>query len=65
MQWQLCYPFNLVPECPIAAVPSGYAASGVPTGIQIVGRTYDDVRVFRAAADYERARPWDERRPPL
>ena len=49
MQWQLCYPFNLVPECPIAAVPSGYAASGVPTGIQIVGRTYDDVRVFRAA----------------
>ena len=65
VQWQLCYPFNLVPECPIAAVPSGYAASGVPTGIQIVGRTYDDVRVFRAAADYERARPWDERRPPL
>ena len=65
VQWQLCYPFNLVPECPIAAVPSGYASSGVPTGIQIVGRTYDDVRVFRAAADYERARPWDERRPPL
>ena len=65
VQWQLCYPFNLVPECPIAAVPSGYASSGVPTGIQIVGRTFDDVRVFRAAADYERARPWDQRRPPL
>ena len=65
VQWQLCYPFNLVPECPIAAVPSGYASSGVPTGIQIIGRTFDDVRVFRAAADYERARPWSGRRPPL
>ena len=65
VQWQLCYPFNLVPECPIAAVPSGYSSAGVPTGIQIVGRTFDDVSVFRAAADYERARPWDERRPPL
>ena len=65
VQWQLCYPFNLVPECPIAAVPSGYSSAGVPTGIQIVGRTFDDVSVFRAAADYERARPWDERRPPI
>ena len=65
VQWQLCYPFNLVPECPVASVPSGLASSGVPTGIQIVGRTFDDVRVFRAAADYERARPWSGRRPPI
>ena len=65
VQWQLCYPFNLVPECPVASVPSGFSASGVPTGIQIVGRTFDDLRVFRAAADYERARPWSGRRPPL
>ena len=65
VQWQLCYPFNLVPECPVASVPSGFSASGVPTGIQIVGRTFDDLRVFRAAADYERACPWDGRRPPV
>ena len=65
VQWQLNYPFNLMSECPVASVPSGFASNGVPTGIQIVGRTYDDVSVFRAAADYERARPWAHQRPPV
>ena len=61
-------PFNIASRCPVLAVPSGFADNGVPTGIQIVGRTYDDVSVFRAAAAYERARPWldaPERRPAL
>jgi Asp-tRNA(Asn)/Glu-tRNA(Gln) amidotransferase A subunit family amidase len=65
VQWQLCYPFNLIPECPAATVPSGFSAAGLPTGLQIIGPTYDDVAVFRAAADYERARPWRQVRPPL
>ena len=30
----------------------------MPTGLQIVGRAYDDVRVFRAAAAFEKASPW-------
>jgi Asp-tRNA(Asn)/Glu-tRNA(Gln) amidotransferase A subunit family amidase len=37
----------------------------MPTGLQIVGKTYDDMAVFRAAAAYERARPWTGRRPPI
>ncbi len=53
--WVMTYPFNMMSRCPVISVPSGRARSGVPTGIQIVGRTYDDVRVFRAAAAYERA----------
>lgn len=57
-RWCLAYPFNMLSQLPVASVPSGFAASGVPTGIQIVGRSYDDVGVFRAAAAYERARPW-------
>ncbi|CAN5614274.1 hypothetical protein BH23CHL5_BH23CHL5_13340 [soil metagenome] len=40
------------------SVPSGFSAEGVPTGVQVVGRTYDDVSVFRAAAALERMRPW-------
>jgi len=40
-------------NCPVLAVPSGQASSGVPTGIQIVGRTFDDSRVFRAGLAYE------------
>jgi aspartyl-tRNA(Asn)/glutamyl-tRNA(Gln) amidotransferase subunit A len=61
-------PFNICSRCPVMSVPSGFARIGVPTGVQLVGRTYDDVSVFRAAAAYERARPWldaPERRPSL
>ena len=65
VQWQLCYPFNLVPECPVATVPSGFASSGIPTGIQIVGRTFDDLSVFRAAKDYEKVYNWRQFRPKL
>ena len=42
-------------NCPVLAVPSGLTAQGVPTGIQIVGRTWDDARVFRAGLAYEKA----------
>lgn len=61
-------PFNVCSRCPVMSVPSGRATNGVPTGMQIVGRTYDDVSVFRAAAAYERVRPWLDtpaRRPAL
>ena len=52
-------PFNVFSACPVLAVPSGVAPSnGVPTGIQIVGRTYDDVTAFRIGAALERVRPW-------
>jgi aspartyl-tRNA(Asn)/glutamyl-tRNA(Gln) amidotransferase subunit A len=58
--------FNIASRCPVLNVPSGLADNGVPTGLQIVGRPYDDVSVFRAGAAYERLRPWldaPERRP--
>ena len=51
-------PFNVLSPCPVLAVPSGVASNGVPTGVQIVGRTFDDVSVFRIGAALERARPW-------
>ena len=64
--WLLTYPFNLVGECPVMSMPSGFCKkTGVPTGIQIVGRSFDDLRVFRAAAAYEKASPWSGRWPVL
>ena len=51
-------PFNTLGQLPVASVPSGIASGDVPTGIQIVGRPYDDVSVFRAALAYEEAFPW-------
>jgi Asp-tRNA(Asn)/Glu-tRNA(Gln) amidotransferase A subunit family amidase len=63
--WVLTHGFNLISYCPVMSVPSGVSACGVPTGIQIVGRSFDDLRVFWAAAAYEAANPWRPRRPRL
>jgi aspartyl-tRNA(Asn)/glutamyl-tRNA(Gln) amidotransferase subunit A len=51
-------PFNILSRCPVLAVPSGWASNRVPTGVQIVGRTYDDTTVFRLGAALEAVRPW-------
>jgi Asp-tRNA(Asn)/Glu-tRNA(Gln) amidotransferase A subunit family amidase len=55
INWLLTYPFNMLSRCPVLAVPSGRAANNVPTGLQLVGPTYEDVRVFQAATAYEAA----------
>jgi Asp-tRNA(Asn)/Glu-tRNA(Gln) amidotransferase A subunit family amidase len=57
-RWLMTACFNILSRCPVVSMPSGLASNGVPTGLSIVGRTYDDVSVFRAAAAFERARPW-------
>lgn len=53
--------FNLCNWCPAMSVPSGLARNGVPTGLQIVGRPYDEASVFRAAWELERVRPFPTR----
>jgi len=57
--------FNFVSQVPALAVPSGFTSSGLPTGVQIVGRRYDDNCVLRVGAALEAVRPWSDRRPPL
>ncbi len=53
--WVMTTPFNTLSRCPVLSVPSGHAANGVPTGLQIVGRTYCDEDVFQAGLAYETA----------
>ena len=53
--WAMTTPFNAMSRCPVISMPSGRAKNGVPTGIQIVGRTYCDADVFQAAMAYEKA----------
>ena len=57
------YPFNLTGH-PALTVPSGFAADGLPTGVQIVGRWGADMDVLRVGAVLEAVRPWAARRPP-
>jgi aspartyl-tRNA(Asn)/glutamyl-tRNA(Gln) amidotransferase subunit A len=51
-------PFNIASRCPVLSVPSGLSRDGVPTGLSIVGKTYDDVTAFRVAAAHENRLPW-------
>jgi len=51
-------PFNMCSRCPVLVVPCGRSRDGVPLGVQIIGRTYDDVSVFSAAAAFAAALPW-------
>ncbi len=58
-------PFNLVGQCPVISVPSGFTAKGLPTGLSICGRRFDDRGVLEVASALERLRPWAGRRPPI
>jgi Asp-tRNA(Asn)/Glu-tRNA(Gln) amidotransferase A subunit family amidase len=53
--WSATFPFNMLSRCPVMSMPRGLAANGVPTAIQLVGKTFDDQRVFSAALAYEQA----------
>ena len=50
---------------PALGLPMGVAPSGLPLGLQIMGRHFDERTVLRIGAAYEAATPWHEQRPPL
>ena len=43
---------------PAASIPAGMSKSGLPIGMQIIGRRFDDMSVLTASAAYERINPW-------
>ncbi len=57
-------PFNQS-EQPAASIPCGFTGDGLPIGLQIVGRRFDDLGVLRLARAYERLRPAGPAGPPL
>ncbi|MFC2032366.1 amidase [Chloroflexota bacterium] len=60
----LTYPFNITRQ-PSASVPCGWTDDGLPIGLQIVGRRFDDVTVLKAAAAFEKVTPWTDKLPSL
>jgi aspartyl-tRNA(Asn)/glutamyl-tRNA(Gln) amidotransferase subunit A len=65
VQWaEFSYPFNMSWN-PAASVPCGFTAEGLPVGLQVVGRRFDDLSVLQAAAAFEQTQPWADRRPAL
>jgi aspartyl-tRNA(Asn)/glutamyl-tRNA(Gln) amidotransferase subunit A len=48
---------------PAVSVPCGFTKSGLPIGLQLIGKALDEASVLRAARAYERATEWHTRRP--
>ena len=55
--WILTPLFNLLYTYPVMSVPTGRTGRGMPTGMQIVARPYDDLTAFRVASGYASAAP--------
>jgi len=56
--WSYCEWFNLL-GFPAAVVPMGYSEEGLPIGVQIVGRPWEEEMVLAVAAKLEMQRgPW-------
>lgn len=57
--------FNFVSQCPALSVPAGWSSDGLPIGLQVVARRYQDDLALRIGGALEAVRPWAHRRPPL
>jgi aspartyl-tRNA(Asn)/glutamyl-tRNA(Gln) amidotransferase subunit A len=50
---------------PVISVPCGYGEGGLPVGLSLAGRPFDEALICRAAQAYEQATPWHTYRPPV
>ncbi len=57
-------PFN-VTGSPALAVPTGFSQSGLPLGMQIVGKPFSEALLYRVAYAYEQATDWVRQHPAL
>ena len=57
-------PYNLT-GLPAISVPCGFTEAGLPVGMQLAGKPFDEPGVIRAAYTYEQHARWSDRRPPM
>jgi aspartyl-tRNA(Asn)/glutamyl-tRNA(Gln) amidotransferase subunit A len=60
--WRFTYPWNLT-GLPALSLPCGFA-EGLPVGLQLIGRPFDEAMILRVGHAYEAAIRWHERWPP-
>ena len=62
--WLLATTFSLA-NVPALSVPCGFTTTGLPIGLQIAGRPFDESTVLRAGHAYEQGTEWHSRRPQI
>lgn len=60
----LLAPFNLA-GLPAISVPAGFSGGGMPIGLQLVGKAFDEAAVLKVAHAYEQQVQWFRQRPPV
>ena len=50
---------------PAITVPCGFSGAGLPIGLQIIGRAFDESKILQIAHQYETSTEWHLRRPPV
>jgi aspartyl-tRNA(Asn)/glutamyl-tRNA(Gln) amidotransferase subunit A len=61
---RLTRPFNIC-GYPTTSVPAGFTSTGMPIGMQIAGRPFEDATVLQVTHAYEQATEWHNRRPKI
>jgi aspartyl-tRNA(Asn)/glutamyl-tRNA(Gln) amidotransferase subunit A len=57
-------PFNLA-NTPALSINCGFTAGNLPVGLQIIGKPFDEAKLFQVAHAYEQSTDWHTRRPPV
>ena len=50
-------PSNLAGNCALS-IPCGFSAGGLPIGLQLIGKRWDEERLLRAAGAYQQKTDW-------
>ena len=56
------YPFNASGH-PAASIPCGWSSNGLPIGMQIVGKKFDELTVLQVSKAFEDVAPWQDKTP--
>jgi aspartyl-tRNA(Asn)/glutamyl-tRNA(Gln) amidotransferase subunit A len=49
---------------PALSLPCGFDSGGMPIGMQLIGKRFDETTILRVGHHYEQATEWHKKKPP-